>query len=193
MPARKPLSVVGVSLVAGLVLAGSLAALDRSVLAFESDQNNGQNRSGGPSRASQPQQNRVPGPWIQEWWNNPDVRKTIGLDQPTAKKIDSIYRRKSAELKVTIDEYNKQSATLDEMTRAAVVDDQVYKQQVEKVEAHRTVIISGRTVMLYQMYRQLQPEQRRKLWSLFDEWRERAEAARDRERGNSGSPTHSGK
>jgi Spy/CpxP family protein refolding chaperone len=168
-------------------------ATGRPALAVANDQNSGQSRGSTATRGSQPQQNRVPGPWIQEWWNNPEVRRTIGLEQTTAKKIDSIYRKRSAALKDTIESYNKQSAILDEMTRAAIVDESAYHQKVKLVEFYRTEIITSRTVMLYQMYRELQPEQRRKLWGIFDEWRERAEAARDRERGNSVSQPRSGK
>jgi Spy/CpxP family protein refolding chaperone len=182
-----------VSLLAGLAVTGWLAGAGGSVLASVSDQNSGQARAAGSPPSSQPQQNRVPGPWIQEWWKSPEVRKTLGLDEPTIKRIDSIYRKRSAELKETIDAYNKQSRILDEMTRAAVVDDGTYRQQVKLVEFYRTDIITSRTVMLYQMYRQLQPEQRGKLWGIFDTWRERAEAARERERANASSPALSGK
>jgi len=182
-----------VPLVSAFLLIGALAVARPSVLASENDQNGGPSRGSTSSKASQPQQGRLPGPPIQEWWNNPDVRKALNLDPMTVKKIDGIYRKLSSDLKDTIESFTSETQKLDVMTRAAVVDDSTYKQQVFKVETFRTEIIKSRTVMLYQMYRQLRPEQRTKLWAIFDEWRERAEAARERERSASGSPAHSSK
>ncbi len=65
-------------------------------------------------------------------------------------------------------EFVKQSEELDKMTRAAVVDESTYLLQVMRVESTRQRLNESRTVMLYRMYRQLTPDQHRKLQDLLD-------------------------
>ncbi|MEO7189924.1 MAG: hypothetical protein ABI051_02595 [Vicinamibacterales bacterium] len=104
-------------------------------------------------------------PW--PWWNDADVRKEIGLSAEKAKKINDIYQRRADDLKKIVDEWMKQSDDLQKMTKAALVDEGTYALQVLHVESLRSRLNESRTVLLYRMYRELQPDQYKKLQDIF--------------------------
>ncbi len=133
------------------------------------------------ARPSNPQA-RVPGPGHWEWWKDAEVQKQLALSPDKVKRIDGIYRSRSSNLQPTVDQYMRELATLDAMTRAASADEASYNLQVVQVEALRSEISRSRTVMLYRFFRELQPEQYAKLQDIFAQ-----RAARMmRDRGNPG-------
>jgi Spy/CpxP family protein refolding chaperone len=103
-----------------------------------------------------------------QWWTDPAVQKEIGLSPEKSKRIDEIYKRRANELAPIAEEWSRQLAELDKMTRARTVDETTYGLQVMRVEALRSRLSESRTMLLYRMYRELQPEQHRKLQEIID-------------------------
>lgn len=106
------------------------------------------------------------GPW--EWWNDGEVQKELPLSADKVKLIDDIYKRRSENLKPIVDEFLKQSAELDKMTRARIVDESTYAVQVMRVESARSKLGESRTIMLYRLSRELTADQFRKLQDIRD-------------------------
>ena len=102
------------------------------------------------------------------WWNDPVVRKEIGLSVERARAIDDIYKKRVNELTPMADELDRQRTELDKMTKAATVDFDTYQFQVLKVESLRSRLNESRIMLLYRIYKQLQPEQNKKLRDLWD-------------------------
>lgn len=113
----------------------------------------------------------MPGPseWI--WWKDAAAIKELSLAADKSRKIDAIYNTRQRELKHYVDEFLKQRDALEQMTRERVVDEDTYSLQVTHVEALRSKISESRTLMLYRMYRQLDPAQYQKLRELRDQRR----------------------
>lgn len=103
-----------------------------------------------------------------EWWNDADVQKELGIAPEKIDRINSFYARRNAELRPVVHEWQKQQAELDKMTRERLVDPDTYLVQVLRVEAARSRLSESRTMLLYRMYRELTPEQHRKLQDLMD-------------------------
>jgi Spy/CpxP family protein refolding chaperone len=103
-----------------------------------------------------------------EWWNDADVQKELGLAAEKIERINSFYARRNAELRPVVHEYQKQLAELDKLTRERLVDPETYLVQVLRVEAARSRLSESRTMLLYRMYRELTPEQHRKLQDMMD-------------------------
>jgi Spy/CpxP family protein refolding chaperone len=133
--------------------------------------------AGGQGRSSSPQA-RVPGPGSWDWWNDANVQKELGLTPEKVAQLDQHYRQRSEQLTPVVKRWQKELATLDQMTRAAEVDESTYTLQVVAVESLRSEIIKSRTVMLYRMFRELSPEQHRRLQDIFARMR----SSRDRGR-----------
>jgi Spy/CpxP family protein refolding chaperone len=110
---------------------------------------------------------RVPGPGNWEWWNDADVQRQIGLTPEKIASLDRHYRRRSKELAPVVKQWEQEWARLDAMTKAATVDESTYTLQVIAVEDLRSKISESRTVMIYRMFRELSPEQYRKLQEIF--------------------------
>jgi len=140
-------------------------------------QNPSASGAGGPA-AGRGQDTRLPGPspsagrgtsqigW--EWWNDADVQKELGLSADKIHQIDDFYQRRIKDVKPIVDEYMKQQKELDAMTKAAVVDEPIYSMQVLRVEGLRSRLVESRTMMLYRIYRILQPEQNKKLQDILE-------------------------
>lgn len=112
------------------------------------------------------------------------MQRELGLSPDKVRRIDGIYRSRSANLQPTVEQYMRELAVLDAMTRAATADEASYNLQVVQVEALRSEISRSRTVMLYRFFRELQPEQHAKLQDIFA----KRAASLMRERGNPGRP-----
>ncbi len=106
------------------------------------------------------------GPW--KWWNDASVQKELGLSAEKSKEIDNFFEKRSKDLKPMADEFERQRQELDNMTRAAVADESVYALQVLRFESLQARLRESRTMMLYRMFRSLQPDQYKKLQDLLD-------------------------
>ena len=173
MTGRKLLSVRWILPVAGLALvsflggSSSLAAASERALVLTTASNV---QTPGQAPAQPRASGRGAGPstlgW--KWWSDVDVQKELGLSPEKVRNIDDYFNRRDADLRPVMHEFVRQSEELDKMTRAAVVDESTYLLQVMRVESTRQRLNESRTVMLYRMYRQLTPDQHRKLQDLLD-------------------------
>jgi Spy/CpxP family protein refolding chaperone len=116
------------------------------------------------------------GTW--EWWNDADVQREVGLSAERVASINGFYQKRVKELKTVVERYIKEQTVLDQLTKSATVDEATYNAQVIQVESLRSELNRSRTVMLYRIYQQLQPEQYRKLQGIFERNRERMERER---------------
>jgi Spy/CpxP family protein refolding chaperone len=142
-----------------LVVAGPIGAGSASTLAAQ----------GTSAEQRTPPANfaRVPGPGNWEWWNDAEVQRQIGLTPEKVATLDGHYRWRSKDLAPVVKQWLKERDELDEMTRAATVDESTYALQVVTVEALRSKISESRTVMIYRMFRELSPDQYKKLQEIF--------------------------
>jgi Spy/CpxP family protein refolding chaperone len=105
-------------------------------------------------------------PW--DWWSDPAVKKDLKLTEDQARKIRDIFEKRETEVKPLWDMLNREGDRLDRMTRERVTDESTYAVQVSKVQHLFARVRESRTVMIYRMYRELQPEQYKKLQEIMD-------------------------
>lgn len=103
-----------------------------------------------------------------KWWNDEAVKKEIGLTDDKAKKIDEFVQDRERQLKPLADEYQKERDDLDRMTSERLADDSTYGLKVWRVESMRAKLNESRIVLLYRIYKQLSPEQYKKLNEVLD-------------------------
>jgi Spy/CpxP family protein refolding chaperone len=139
--------------------------------------------SGQPSSSDGQRSNRPGGFW--PWWNDQNVQKALGLDAAKVRRIDGIYKKRSAELAPTVAKFGDERKVLDEMTKALTADEDSYQLQVMKVMGLRSRIDETRVVMLYRIYRELRPDQYKKLQDIF--------AQHQPPRVSQGTPNNAGK
>jgi Spy/CpxP family protein refolding chaperone len=119
------------------------------------------------SSSRSPQDNRPVGVrW--EWWKDPEVKKAIQLSDAKTQKIDNVYTRFEVDIKPVVDKIVVEQDKLNQMTKERVADEAAYALQVSQVESLWARWRESRTVMLYRMYLQLQPDQYKKLLEILD-------------------------
>ena len=173
MTGRKLLSVRWFLPAAGLAVAGLLGSTSSLIAASEvgvalTTANGAQTPGQAPAQPRSAGRGAAPSTLGWKWWSDVDVQKELGLSPEKVRNIDDYFNRRDADLRPVMHEFVKQSEELDKMTRAAVVDESTYLLQVMRVESTRQRLNESRTVMLYRMYRQLTPDQHRKLQDLLD-------------------------
>jgi Spy/CpxP family protein refolding chaperone len=124
----------------------------------------------GPSSAMQGREGRpsgnAPGPVGWKWWNDPEVKQALALTDAKSKKIETMYQERLREAQPWADDYVRQNARLQHMTADRVADEETYRVQVSRVESLRARLIESRTVMIYQFFRELTPDQYKKLQDI---------------------------
>ena len=137
-------------------------------------------RGDGPPRPGSPE-------WFAlswEWWQDAEVRLGLKLTEEKARKIQGIFDKRYSQMKPFGDDFEKEYMKLEQMTRERVADEATYALQVSRVEGIGAKLRESRTVMLYAIYRELSPEQNRKLQEIRDQRRNR------NGRGGSSSKSH---
>ncbi len=118
---------------------------------------------------SGPSGGRQGGPGFQGgWWSDPAIKTEIKLTEDQSKRIKEIFEKRDVEIKPLADMLNRESDRLDRMTRERTADEITYSVQVAKVESLYGRWRESRTMMIYRMYRELQPEQYKKLQEILD-------------------------
>jgi Spy/CpxP family protein refolding chaperone len=112
-------------------------------------------------------QGRPPDLSRSKWWKDAEVQKELGLTADKVKRIDDFFERRSKDMKPWVDRWQHEREVLDTMTRAATVDEATYALQVQEVQSLSARLGESRTMMLYRIYRELQPEQYKKLQEIF--------------------------
>jgi len=102
-----------------------------------------------------------------QWWNDAAIKKEVKLTDLQVKSISSVFDNRVRSITPWLDAYNKEFAELDKMTRERTVDVTTFEIQANKVESLRSRLNETRTVMLYRIYRMLDPAQYQ---SLQDIW-----------------------
>jgi Spy/CpxP family protein refolding chaperone len=108
------------------------------------------------------------GPGFQGWWSDPAIKTEIKLTEDQSRRIKEIFERRETEIKPLLAQLNRESDRLDRMTKERVADEITYAVQVAKVESLAARWRESRTMMIYRMYRELQPEQYTKLQEIMD-------------------------
>jgi Spy/CpxP family protein refolding chaperone len=122
---------------------------------------------GTPGRPSGPPASGSLGPsW--DWWDDPAVKKDLKLTDEQARRIRDIFEKREVEVKPMSDQLYREGEKLDKMTRERVADDATYAVQVSKVHHLFAEVRKSRTLMIYRMYRELQPEQYKKLQEIME-------------------------
>ncbi len=101
-----------------------------------------------------------------EWWNDAEVKHELVLTDDKVKRIDDIYQARAKDSKVLADEADRERMTLDRMTNERVADEAAYRLQVLKFESLWSRLTESRLTMLYHIYKELTPEQYKKLQEI---------------------------
>ena len=136
------LAVAGVAMVVGAVApsAGVRAAtrFDGQAAAAQASPSSqgGAARGMAPSakddRKGRPNNISASNEWL--WWSDPDMRKQLSLSDEKAKKLETIFQRRLAEIQPTVDSLNREREKLNRMTNDRMADEATYSLQVAKVE-----------------------------------------------------------
>ncbi len=97
------------------------------------------------------------------WWNDAQVQRDLALTPDTVKTIDGIFRERFAAFRPRYQEMNREREKLNRMLSEPSVNEERFELQVLKVDRLRSELEIGRTMMLFRMYRQLRPDQLKKL------------------------------
>jgi Spy/CpxP family protein refolding chaperone len=111
------------------------------------------------------------------------MAKEVGLTADQITKIDKIYDRRNKQIATQIEEYNKQKAELDRMTRERTVPPETVELQAQRMMPFRVAIDVSRIKMLYEMSRVMTAEQNQKVHAIWERNQDR-----DRGRGRGGNP-----
>jgi Spy/CpxP family protein refolding chaperone len=112
------------------------------------------------------------------WWNDAEIKKELRLTEEQTKRIRDMFEKREAEVKPLWAKLNREGSRLDTMTRERAIDEATYAVQVNLVETLYARLRESRTVMVYRMYRELQPDQYKKLEEILDRRRSRDGAGR---------------
>ena len=103
-----------------------------------------------------------------KWWDDDEVKRECKLTDMQVRQIQNIFDRRVRDLTPTYDEYQKQRAELDRLTKERLVDEKTFEVQVGRTQYLLSKLNETRTVMLYAMYRRLEPKQYETLKGIFD-------------------------
>jgi Spy/CpxP family protein refolding chaperone len=103
-----------------------------------------------------------------EWWNDDEVRREIRLTDDKANRIESMYAKLEKDRTPLLKELEHEWARLDKMTKERTADETAYGVQVRKFESLAASWREMRTVLMYQMYKELKPEQYAKLQEIVE-------------------------
>lgn len=140
----------------------------------------GQSKTAPPQNGTQPpssgrqNQNRPEQLVGWEWWKDDEVKRELKLADNIVRSIQRKYEDRVRMMKPVDDAYRKEFDELNRLAKERTVDVATYSVQVNRVEALRTELFKTRTVMLYEFYRMLTPEQ----YLKFQEIRDRRRAGR---------------
>jgi len=94
-----------------------------------------------------------------QWWKDEGIKKEMKLTEMQARQINSIFESRVKSITPWYEDWLKQNAELDRMARERTVDVSTFEIQASHVETLRSRLNETRTVMLYRIYRVLDPGQ----------------------------------
>ena len=107
-------------------------------------------------------QNRRPHPW----WQSAEVTALLDLSEEQAVDLDRIYQRSLPKMHESYRRLNGEERTLSRMIANMQVEEVDIIRQIDRVEAARSELSKTRTLMVFRMYRVLNPAQR----AALNEW-----------------------
>ena len=122
-------------------------------------------------------QNRQP----HRWWQSGEVTALLDLSSEQAADLDRIYQRSLPKMHESYRRLNAEERTLSRMIANMQVEEIDITRQIDRVEAARSELSKTRTLMVFRMYRVLNPTQR----AALNEWMDlRRDGNRSRHPGN---------
>lgn len=107
-------------------------------------------------------QNRRP----HRWWQSAEVTALLDLSEEQAVDLDRIYQRSLPKMHESYRRLNGEERTLSRMIANMQVEEIDITRQIDRVEAARSELSKTRTLMVFRMYRVLNPAQR----AALNEW-----------------------
>jgi Spy/CpxP family protein refolding chaperone len=125
------------------------------------------------SAGQQPQGQRQPPTAEQfmgrsQWWKDDAIKKEMKLTDMQVRQISAIFDGRVKSITPWYEDWLKQTAELDRMARERTVDVSTFEIQASHVETLRSRLNETRTVMLYRIYRVLDPGQYQILQDIRD-------------------------
>lgn len=109
-------------------------------------------------------QNRRP----HRWWQSDEVTTRLDLSARQAADLDRIYQGTLPKLHESYRRLNAEERTLSQMIANMQVEEIDITRQIDRVEAARSELSKTRTLMVFRMYRVLDPTQRAALKAWMD-------------------------
>ncbi|MDE2905795.1 MAG: periplasmic heavy metal sensor [Acidobacteriota bacterium] len=114
------------------------------------------------------------------WWQSAEVTALLDLSEEQAADLDRIYQRSLPKMHESYRRLNGEERTLSRMIANMQVEEIDITRQIDRVEAARSELSKTRTLMVFHMYRVLNPAQR----AALKEWMDLRRSGRS---GHSGS------
>ena len=102
------------------------------------------------------------------WWQSEEVTALLDLSGEQAAELDRIYRRSLPKMHESYRRLNAEERTLSRMIANMQVEELDITRQIDRVEAARSELSKTRTLMVFRMYRVLDPAQRAALKEWMD-------------------------
>ena len=119
--------------------------------------------------------------FVWPFWRDEAAKKELGLTDDKAARIEELYRSRTDRMRPWAAERDKEEAILNRMVEERVATPGAFELQAARLESLTAELRKSRWVMLYRLYRELEPEQYQKLRKIY------AERRANRGRGGSGS------
>lgn len=123
-------------------------------------------------------QNRQP----HRWWQSAEVTALLDLSEEQAVDLDRIYQRSLPKMHESYRRLNGEERTLSRMIANMQVEEIDITRQIDRVEAARSELSKTRTLMVFRMYRVLNPAQRTALKEWMDLRRDNDRSGHSRNR-----------
>ena len=101
-----------------------------------------------------------------QWWQSEEVTALLDLSGEQAANLDRIYRKTLPKMHESYDRLKAEERTLSQMIANMQEEEIDITRQIDRVEAARSELSKTRTLMVFRMYRVLNPTQR----SALKEW-----------------------
>lgn len=102
------------------------------------------------------------------WWQSGEVTALLDLSGRQAADLDRIYRDTLPKMHESYHRLKAEERTLSQMIATMQVEEIDVTRQIDRVEAARSELSKTRTLMVFRMYRVLDPTQRAALKEWMD-------------------------
>ena len=102
------------------------------------------------------------------WWQSEEVTALLDLSGRQAADLDRIYQRSLPKMHESYHRLHAEERTLSRMIANMQVEETDVTRQIDRVEAARSELSKTRTLMVFRMYRVLNPGQRAALKEWMD-------------------------